>query len=95
MPRSSCWRHDGWRKFADGPPTSDTYPFQSGWCVMASTSRMTLAWLRLVIMRPWWNASAQKLHPPKQPRLWITLKRTSSIAGTPPSGSYMGCHSRV
>ena len=62
---------------------------------MASTSRMTDSWLREVTMRPWWNASEQKLHPPKQPRLWMTLKRTSSIAGTPPSGSYIGCTSRV
>ena len=46
-------------------------------------------------MRPWWKASAQKLQPPKQPRLCMTEKRTSSMAGTPPMASYIGCTSRV
>ena len=48
------------------------------------TSRMTLSWLREVTIRPWWNAREQNRHAPKQPRLWMTEKRTSSMAGTPP-----------
>ena len=45
------------------------------------------AWERLVTIRPWWKARAQKAQAPKQPRLWMTEKRTSSMAGTPPMAS--------
>ena len=48
-----------------------------GWRVRASTSRRTLSWLREVMIRPWWKAREQKLHAPKQPRLWACLLYTS------------------
>ena len=47
------------------------------------------------MVRPWWKAREQKLHAPKHPRLWVTEKRTSSMAGTPPISSYMGWGSRT
>ena len=43
----------------------------------------------------WWGAGAEAEQPPKQPRLCMTEKRTSSMAGTPPIASYIGCTSRV
>lgn len=38
--------------------------------------------LRAVTYRPWWNASEQKLHAPKQPRLCVIENSTSAIPGT-------------
>ena len=95
MPFFICCLQEVWRKLADGPPTSWTYPLNLGSRTKPSTSRTTLSWLREVTILPWWKAREQKLHPPKQPRLWVTEKRTSSMAATPPRLSYMGWTSRA
>ena len=68
---------------------------KSGISVMSFASRTTDSMLSDRTVRPWWNASAQKLQPPKQPRLCVIEKRTSSMAGTPPSFAYMGCQVRI
>ena len=51
--------------------------------------------LRAVTIRPWWKVSAQKLHAPKQPRTEAMENLTSSMAGMPPSFSYIGWYARM
>ena len=70
------------------------YAVGFNWCFDPNPVSYThLSMERLVTIRPWWKARAQQLQPPKQPRLWVIEKRTSSMAGMP--SVYMGWTSRV
>ena len=93
IPHRFCFWQLVWRKLALGPPTSWMYPLNPGSWVSSSASSSTDSMDRLVTIRPWWKASAQKLHPPKHPRLWVMENCTSSMAGMP--FLYMGCTCRV
>lgn len=86
-PLVSCFWQAGWRKFAVGPPTSWIYPLKSFSCVISFASRINDSWLLVWMIRPWWNVRAQKLQPPKQPRLLQSENLISEMAGTPPSAS--------
>ena len=51
--------------------------------------------LLLCTALPWWNVIAQNEQLPKQPLELTILNLTSSIAGIPPSFSYIGWYSFV
>src|SRR4051812_44244405 len=82
-----------WYMFAVGPPMSLMTPLNSGSTARRRTSLRIDCCERDWMVRPWCVVIEQKVQPPKQPRMIVTLSLIISNAGI--GSLYDGCGRRV